>query len=71
MRKRLLGTEHPDVALSLNNLANLYDSQGRYAEAEPLYVQALEIAQRQLGANHPDTITFRENLQALREQRQP
>ena len=32
-----LGPEHPDVATSLNNLALLYGSQGRYAEAEPLY----------------------------------
>jgi hypothetical protein len=30
MSKRLLGEEHPDVALSLNNLASLYFSQGRY-----------------------------------------
>jgi len=29
-----LGAEHPDVTTSLNNnLANLYDSQGRYSEA--------------------------------------
>jgi len=31
-----LGVKHPDVASSLNNLAGLYDSTGRYAEAEPL-----------------------------------
>jgi hypothetical protein len=30
MRKRLLGEEHPAVATSLNNLAGLYESQGRY-----------------------------------------
>ena len=28
---------NPDVAIDLNNLAGLYDTQGRYAEAEPLY----------------------------------
>ncbi len=28
-----LGDNHPDVATSLNNLALLYDSQGRYTEA--------------------------------------
>ncbi len=67
LSKRLLGTEHPDVAFSLNNLAALYDSQGRYAEAEPLYLQALEIAERQLGVNHPNTIIFRKSLQSLRD----
>jgi tetratricopeptide (TPR) repeat protein len=54
-----------DVATSLNNLAYLYDSQGRYQEAEPLYQQALDIAQKVLGENHPNTITIRQNLEAL------
>jgi hypothetical protein len=31
----VLGPDHPDVALSLDNLAELYDDQGRYADAEP------------------------------------
>ncbi len=30
-----------NVATSLNNLALLYYSQGRYSDAEPLYIQAL------------------------------
>ncbi len=33
-----------DVATSYNNLAGLYSSQGRYTEAEPLLLKALEIA---------------------------
>ena len=33
----------PDVAISLNNLAELYRTQGRYAEAEPLYQRSLAI----------------------------
>jgi len=37
MTKKALGPDHPDVATSINNLAELYDNQGRYAEAEPLY----------------------------------
>ncbi|NDJ16033.1 tetratricopeptide repeat protein, partial [Myxacorys almedinensis A] len=39
--QRLYEGDHPTVAMSLNNLASLYDSQGRYSEAEPLYEQAL------------------------------
>jgi tetratricopeptide (TPR) repeat protein len=34
-----------DLATSLNNLAGLYDAQGRYSEAEPLYQQALELSE--------------------------
>ena len=35
--ERVLGKEHPDTLLSVNNLAMLYQAQGRYAQAEPLY----------------------------------
>ena len=49
--------------------ANLYSSQERYAEAEPLFQEALKIAEGQLGVNNPNTITIRENLQSLQEQR--
>ena len=60
-----LGDDHPDVATSLDNLANLYCSQGRYPEAEPLFLQALEIGQRQLGDDHPDVATSLNNLALL------
>jgi tetratricopeptide (TPR) repeat protein len=52
---KLLGENHPHTALSFNNLAGLYQSQGRYEEAEPLYIQALELRKQLLGKNHPDT----------------
>ncbi|MDF5712167.1 MAG: tetratricopeptide repeat protein, partial [Nostoc sp. S4] len=67
LRRKLLGEEHPSVALSLNNLAALYKSQGRYSEAEPIYIQALDIFERRLGVNHPNTVTVRENLADLRD----
>src|SRR4051794_37220565 len=35
------GALDPRTLTSLNNLAFLYDSQGHYGEAEPLYEQAL------------------------------
>ena len=38
-----------DIAYSLNKQANLYDDQGRYAEAEPLYKRALAIREKILG----------------------
>ncbi|MGC1393533.1 MAG: tetratricopeptide repeat protein [Coleofasciculaceae cyanobacterium] len=54
-----------DLATSLNNLAGLYKSQGRYTEAEPLYLQALELRQRLLGDNHPLVAQSFNNLAAL------
>ncbi|MBD2288192.1 tetratricopeptide repeat protein [Microcystis wesenbergii FACHB-1317] len=61
LRKRLLGDNHPSVATSLNNLAHLYYSQVRYSEAEPLYLEAINIATQALGENHPHTQTFYRN----------
>ena len=36
----------PDLALSLRHLANLYLSQGKYTQAEPLYRRALQMDRR-------------------------
>lgn len=41
-----LGPDHPDVAASFNNLAQLYTDQGRYADDEPLYTHALGIREK-------------------------
>ena len=49
-----LGAEHPDVANSLNSLANLYSDQGKYDEALAHYLRALKIREKHLGAEHPD-----------------
>ena len=38
-----LGPHHPDVAMSLNNIADLYRDRGELAEAEPLLKRSLEI----------------------------
>ncbi|MCU0570153.1 MAG: tetratricopeptide repeat protein, partial [Oculatellaceae cyanobacterium Prado106] len=40
-------------------------SQGRYSEAEPLYLQALEIRRSQLGNDHPYTASSLNNLATL------
>ncbi|MBD1945624.1 tetratricopeptide repeat protein [Coleofasciculus sp. FACHB-712] len=44
-----LGSDHLQVATSLNNLALLYQYQGRYCIAEPLLVSSLELYRRLLG----------------------
>jgi tetratricopeptide (TPR) repeat protein len=59
------GDRHLDTATSLNNLAELYRSMGRYKSALPLYEQALEIHQSVLGDRHPDTATSLNNLAGL------
>jgi tetratricopeptide (TPR) repeat protein len=67
VRERALGSDHPDVAASLNNLAELYYDQGRYSEAESLYRRALSIAGKVLRTNHPQTEIYRSNLKACQD----
>jgi tetratricopeptide (TPR) repeat protein len=65
IREKTLGKDHPDVATSLNNLADLYRDQGKYAEAEPLYQRSLAIREKVQGAGHPDVATSLNNLAGL------
>ncbi len=44
-----------DTLQSMNNLAIVYLRQGRYDEAEPLYLETLKIRKRVLGGDHPST----------------
>jgi tetratricopeptide (TPR) repeat protein len=63
--EKALGPEHPDTAVSLNNLAGLYDASGAFEKALPLYQRALKIREKALGPEHPDTATSLNNLAAL------
>lgn len=54
-----------DLATSLNNLALLYRSQGKYSEAEHLYIEALALTRKLLGEEHPDVAQSLNNLAAL------
>jgi tetratricopeptide (TPR) repeat protein len=77
VRDRLLGrevSEHDWVvvgatAVTLNNLAGVYHVQGKLAEAEPLYREAIQIRERQLGEAHPDTAQTLYNLGHLLRQK--
>lgn len=55
IRRRVLGPEHPDTLMSINNLAVVYFDEGKYAQAEALFSQTLEIMRRVLGPEHPAT----------------
>ena len=63
--EKSFGPEHPDVAISLNNLAELLQATNRLAEAEPLMRRALAIDEKSLGPEHPDVASDLNNLAAL------
>jgi tetratricopeptide (TPR) repeat protein len=43
----------------------LYQSKGRHAEAEQLYQKVLQLREKVLGKEHPDTLTTMNNLAEL------
>jgi tetratricopeptide (TPR) repeat protein len=59
------GNEDRQFALSLNQLASLYRVQGKYKEAEPIYLRSLSIGEKQLGENHPHVAAILNNLASL------
>jgi tetratricopeptide (TPR) repeat protein len=59
------GPDHPDVAMTLSNLAVLYVSLGQYTDAEPLYQRALALFEPALGPTHPHVRTCLRNYARL------
>jgi tetratricopeptide (TPR) repeat protein len=53
------------AALLLNQTGYYYNNQGRYGEAEPLYQDALAMAKRLLGDEHPSVARSLNNLASL------
>jgi tetratricopeptide (TPR) repeat protein len=62
IRRRLLTDEHPETALSYNNLAVNLKAQGKYVQAQPLFEKALEIRRRLLTDEHPETAAIYDDL---------
>ncbi|MCD8353635.1 MAG: tetratricopeptide repeat protein, partial [Clostridiales bacterium] len=62
IHRRVLGEDHPDTAMSYNNLGVVYEHQKKYDEAVELYRKAWKIWQKTLGPEHPDTKRAIRNL---------
>ncbi|TYQ24808.1 tetratricopeptide repeat protein [Pseudanabaena sp. UWO311] len=69
IRERQLGTDHPNVAASLFNLAALYQNKNtqRHPEALQSIQRTIQIYERKLGTEHPNTQAALSWLQAIRE----
>ncbi len=53
-REQALGPNHPDIAHTLDLLANLYRTHHKFEGAEELYQRTLQLRKRALGDTHPD-----------------
>lgn len=65
IREESLGSDHPAVARSLNNLEWLYQRNGQLKEAERLAERALLICEKALGPDHPEVATLQNNLASV------
>ncbi len=62
--ERLAGDD-PRLLGTVNDLAILYVALGRFADAEPLHLQGIEMRRRMLGLEHRETIAATINLAVL------
>ncbi|HSK81448.1 MAG TPA: FxSxx-COOH system tetratricopeptide repeat protein, partial [Thermoanaerobaculia bacterium] len=64
IQKRVLGGEHPDILMTMNNLADTLRALGDFAGARKLQEQTLKIQERVLGGEHSGTLMTMNNLAA-------
>ena len=64
VQRRILGEDHPDTLISMNNLALTLRSQGDLGAARELHEQVLAGRRRVLGEDHPATLASMANLAA-------
>ena len=65
MQEALGGIDSPELATSLNSLALAYGSQGKYAQAEPLFKLSLNMREAKYGLNHEDVAVSLDNYAAM------
>ena len=63
IQEQELGPLHPDLAITLNNLAVVAEGRGSWSEAESLYRRAAAIAARRFSPTHPMVVETRQNLE--------
>jgi tetratricopeptide (TPR) repeat protein len=51
----LIGENHPDTAIFLNNIGLIYYKQGNYEKTLENYEKALKLTLSLFGENHPNT----------------
>ena len=52
-----------DMAMTYNNIGDVYRDEGRYSKSLEYYNKALSIREKVLGANHSDTIKTKKNIE--------
>lgn len=56
LREKALGPNHPDVAATLHNLANVYEKAGKHEQSRPLYLRAISIQKDAIARSDPESL---------------
>ncbi len=62
IKRRILPEDHPDIAVTTNRLASMFEMKGDFASAEKNYRDALDVQRKVLTPNHRDLGTTINNL---------
>ncbi|CAF0770711.1 unnamed protein product [Adineta steineri] len=60
--QKILPSNHPSLASSLNNIGNVYDRIGEYSKSLSSHEKALEIYKKTLPSNHPSLAASLNNI---------
>ena len=64
LQRKVLGSDHPELAAAIEMLATVLDTEGDYEAAERLHRETLALQQRLLGPEHPEIELTTVNLAA-------
>lgn len=60
--EKVLGSEHPNTLISVNDLGSVLGTQGKYEEAKAMYRRALERGGKVLASENSNTLISVNNL---------
>ncbi|CAF4362467.1 unnamed protein product, partial [Rotaria sordida] len=67
IRQKNLPSNHPDLAISYNNIGSVYFEIGEYQKALPFFERALNILKQSVPANHPHLQSVQETIIFLKQ----
>ena len=67
VRERILGSDHPALAIDLNNVAIIHSSRGQYPLAAQMWHRAIRLQEQATGRTHPLVANSLNNLAILHE----
>jgi tetratricopeptide (TPR) repeat protein len=68
IKQQSLPPNHPDLAISYNNIGTMYMNMRNYSKAGSFYQRAMEIGQQSLPSNHPHLQIYGESLDRVNQQ---